>query len=88
MKLVFAELVAEAFAEVLDAEFLEVEDSLDQKLSLVLVELLLAFPAIVFVTSGEIGAPGDDGPAPLSFLRNKRRVGSGSDGVRVNVELT
>lgn len=82
-KLVFAEV----FAEVPTVVSLEVKDSLDQKLSLALVELLLALLVIFFITSGEVGALGDDGPAPLSTLRNKRRTGSGSDNACVVVEL-
>ena len=90
MKLVFAEVTAEVFAVVLAVVSvvveLETEDLLDQKLSAAFVGLF-AFPPIGFITSGEVGALGEDDPAPLSTLRNKRRTGSGSDEVLVSVEL-
>jgi hypothetical protein len=91
VKLVFAEVFAEFCAEVCTevpaVVSSEVEDPLDQKLSLAFVGVLLVFPGIVFVTNGEVGALGEDGPTPLSTLRNKRRTGSGSDEVLVSVEL-
>ena len=84
VKLVLAEVVAEVFAVVSS----EVEDPRDQKLSLAFVELSATFSAIAFITSGEVGALGDDGPAPLSTLRSKRCAGFGSEIVRPRVELT
>jgi hypothetical protein len=86
-KLVFAEVFAEVCTEVPAAVSSEVEDPLDQKLSLAFVGVLLVFPVIVFVTNGEVGALGEDGPTALSTLRSKRRPGSGSDDVRVSVKL-
>jgi hypothetical protein len=84
VKLVLAEVVAEVFAVVSS----EVEDPRDQKLSLAFAELSATFSAIVFITSGEFGALGDDGPAPLSTLRSKRCAGFESEVVCPRVEPT